>query len=611
MRKIMNKIVAYTCVASMVFAGFAGYSVKADTDVTEEVTEVSLQLAQDGVDKVGPQEVPAGYAYQGGFAIPDTVTSDFTVLEITYVGDLSTIRFGSESGTTWFAENAEGTFKTVDGSDIVLNAETETTVAIDLVKSGVQFKAGEFVHVHAGGAEAFTYEFKSVKLKKGDAQEETKKEDILLQLAQDGVEKVGPQEVPAGYAYQGGFAIPDTVTSEYTILEITYVGDLSTIRFGSEAGTTWFAENAEGTFKSVDGSDIVLNAEAETTVEIDLAKTGVLFKAGEFVHVHAGGAEAFTYEFKSVKLKVGEKAVEESSVDESTSEEEIETSGQGREDDIILNGDENGQSSMIKNFPTVKAAYKYLGFATLKEPTAEYKYLILTYAGDITSIRFEFSFVNENGDDVEKAGPYWFNPEGQEMFFVTADGSEIPLDGGKGTTVVIDLEKSGIDISKFNSVHMHAGYGSEAKVFDFRIGMARLSKSAEVSGDDTIKPVEPTTKKTPATTKAQEVKKPAKVVVKKATKKKSAKSVKVSFKKVNGAKGYEVAVYKTKKDAKKNKKAVKTLKSVKKVSVKVSSKKLKKCKKLFVKVRAFTADAKGVKVYGDWSKIKTVKMTKK
>lgn len=440
--------------------------------------------------------------------------------------------------------------------------------------------------------------------------------EVSLQLGQDGVDKIGPQEVPAGYAYQGGFSIPDTVNSSFTLLEITYKGDISTIRFGSDEGTFWFANNPEGSFKTADDSEIVLNAETETTVLIDLAKTGVSYKAGDFVHVHAGGENAFTYEFVSVKLISNGQASEEESNSETTGEEEIETSGQGREDDIILNGDENGQSSMIKNFPTVKAAYKYLGFATLKEPTAEYKYFILTYAGDITSIRFEFSFVNESGDDVEKAGPYWFNPEGQEYFFVTADGSDIPLDGGKGTTVVIDLEKSGIDISKYNSVHMHAGYGSEAKEFDFRIGMARLSKSAETSSDDTIKPVETTTKKTTTTTPtttttaAAAVKKPAKAVVKKATKKKSAKSISLKIKKVKNAKGYEVAVYTSKKNASKNKKAVVKNKKVKKLSVKISSKKLKNKKKLFVKVRAYVLNAKGKKVYGSWSKVKKVRIKK-
>ncbi len=607
MRKSFKKLVAYTCVAAMAFGGFAGIQVKADGEIAggeQEVTEVSLQLGKDGQDITGPQEVAAGYAYQGGFSIPDTVTSDFTVLEITYVGDISTLRLQNDVSTTWFSDNAEGTFQTVDGSAIVLNAETETTVTIDLAKTGVSYTAGQFVHLHAGGAEAFTYELKSVKLKKA---EDTKPADVPLQLGKDGQDITGPQEVAAGYAYQGGFSIPDTVTSDYTILEITYVGDISTLRLQNDVSTTWFSDNAEGTFQTVDGSAIVLNAETETTVTIDLAKTGVSYTAGQFVHLHAGGDKAFTYELKSVVLKAGEKT-QEQSTDEETTEEEIQTSGQGREDDLILNGDENGQSSMIKNFPTVKAGYKYLGFATLKEPTAEYKYLILTYAGDIASVRFEFSFVDENGNDVEKAGPYWFNPEGQTKFFVTADGSEIPLDGGKGTTIVIDLEASGIDISKYNSVHMHAGYGEQPKEFNFRIGMARLSKSADLSSGDVINPVETTTKKQ-TTTKAAEVKKPGKAVVKKATKKKSAKSIKVTLKKVKGAKGYEVAVYTSNKSAKKNQKAI-VVKSVKKVSVKIKSKKLKNKKKVFIKARAYVLNAKNTKVYGAWSKVKKVKMTK-
>ncbi|MBQ2642880.1 MAG: discoidin domain-containing protein [Eubacterium sp.] len=101
--------------------------------------------------------------------------------------------------------------------------------------------------------------------------------------------------------------------------------------------------------------------------------------------------------------------------------------------------------------------------------------------------------------------------------------------------------------------------------------------------------------------------KPAKVKIKKAIKKKSAKKLRIVIKKVK-AKGYQVAVYKTKKNAKKNKKALfkKYInKNVAKFTIK--HKKLKKKKRLFVRVRAYNIDSKKAKIFGAWSAIKKVK----
>ena len=126
---------------------------------------------------------------------------------------------------------------------------------------------------------------------------------------------------------------------------------------------------------------------------------------------------------------------------------------------------------------------------------------------------------------------------------------------------------------------------------------------------------EPTSKNTVTTTSSQavttktpeKVKAPSKAKIKKiTTKKKSSKKLKLSLKKINGAKGYQVAVYQTKKNAGKNKKAI-FKKFVKKASVTVQSKKLKNKKTLYVKVRAYKLDGK-TKVYGKWSTSKKVKI---
>lgn len=102
---------------------------------------------------------------------------------------------------------------------------------------------------------------------------------------------------------------------------------------------------------------------------------------------------------------------------------------------------------------------------------------------------------------------------------------------------------------------------------------------------------------------------PDKAKVKKAIKKKkSAKKIKVKLKKIKGAAGYQVSVYKSKKKAKNNKKAL-VKKYVKKVKFTLKSKKFKKKKKLYIRARGFVYDG-AARVFGTWSKVKKVKIKK-
>ncbi len=98
----------------------------------------------------------------------------------------------------------------------------------------------------------------------------------------------------------------------------------------------------------------------------------------------------------------------------------------------------------------------------------------------------------------------------------------------------------------------------------------------------------------------------SKVTVKKASLKKvanvSGKKAKVTIKKVSGVKGYQV-LYSTDKKFKKNVKKVLTKKTT------CTLTKLKK-KTYYVKVRAYKLDSKGEKVFGAYSKVKTVKIRK-
>lgn len=123
-------------------------------------------------------------------------------------------------------------------------------------------------------------------------------------------------------------------------------------------------------------------------------------------------------------------------------------------------------------------------------------------------------------------------------------------------------------------------------------------------------PTTETPTKVPETTKTPTKKKvvaPKRASIKKIyKKKKSAKKLKVKLKKIKGAKGYQVVVFKSKKNAKKNIKAL-VKKYTKKVKVTLKSKKLKRKKKLFVKARAYSLDGKK-KVFGKWSKIKKAKI---
>lgn len=114
----------------------------------------------------------------------------------------------------------------------------------------------------------------------------------------------------------------------------------------------------------------------------------------------------------------------------------------------------------------------------------------------------------------------------------------------------------------------------------------------------------PEVKPTPTPTPTPKVTKPGKAKVKKiAKRKKTAKKLKITLKKVSGAKGYQVKVSK-----KKNSKVL-VKKFVKKTKFTIKSKKFKGKKVLYVKARAYKLNGKA-KVYGAWSKAKKSKAKK-
>lgn len=103
------------------------------------------------------------------------------------------------------------------------------------------------------------------------------------------------------------------------------------------------------------------------------------------------------------------------------------------------------------------------------------------------------------------------------------------------------------------------------------------------------------------TTSKVVVSRPGKVSVKKVVRSKNNRNIKINIKKVKGVTGYQIK-YSTNKKLKKAKTV--TTKSVKK-----TLKKLKK-KTYYIQVRAYVVKPGNVKVTGDWSKIKKVKVRK-
>ena len=135
-------------------------------------------------------------------------------------------------------------------------------------------------------------------------------------------------------------------------------------------------------------------------------------------------------------------------------------------------------------------------------------------------------------------------------------------------------------------------------------------KTETTSAVETTKPQESntnaqtTTKKQPSQTTEKSSVNVGKAVVKKAIKKKNAKKISLTLKRVKGATKYKVQIAKDKKF----KKTIVT-KTTKKLTYSVSNSKFKKAKKLYARAKAIVV--KGEKTYqGKWSKPKQVEIKK-
>ena len=616
-----KKIVSYICAVTMVFSSFAGMNIARPEQVS----------AADGISvPIGEFSVTEGQTdtYKGWYAAETKITtSDYKYAEMTYTGTGEAFNetrfvFADASGKTlpevWFATWQASKFVTVDGTDVPVATETEQTVVIDLEASGVDVSKGfEGLHIHAGNSLTGTVNITSFKFLKekpgsGDAGETTADTpDEASTIAIPGLKTI---EVTQGQTdtYKGWYAAATKATPEYKYLQFTYTGTGDAFNetrfvFADASGKTlpevWFATWQASKFKTVDGADVPVPTAEPQTVVVDLEASGVdVSKGFEGLHVHAGNTLVGTVNFSDVKLQTTpeitktETPVEttEAPTEETTTPEP--TTAADPSTGIKL---DDVASGMNKKLHIDKAAsgatdgikYAYLGFVTFKDlATKDFRYLKLTYTGDITSLRFEF---NEKATNANQ-GPFWFDAE-QDVHFVTADGSPIQL-VGNNTTVVIDLVASGVDMSKYNNgIHMHGNSTTDA-AFDVTIKDAVLYGGVPTPQPTTVAP---TTKK-PAT-----VAKPGTASVKKATKKKASAKVKISLKKVKKAKGYYVQISTSKKFKK-----VLVKKYVKKVSFTLKSKKIKNKKKLYVRAKAYKLNGKKKVLSKKWSKVKKVKITK-
>ena len=615
-----KKIVSYICAVTMVFSSFAGMNIARPEQVS----------AADGISvPIGEFSVTEGQTdtYKGWYAAETKITtSDYKYAEMTYTGTGEAFNetrfvFADASGKTlpevWFATWQASKFVTVDGTDVPVATETEQTVVIDLEASGVDVSKGfEGLHIHAGNSLTGTVNITSFKFLKekpgsGDAGETTADTpDEASTIAISGLKTI---EVTQGQTdtYKGWYAAATKATPEYKYLQFTYTGTGDAFNetrfvFADASGKTlpevWFATWQASKFKTVDGADVPVPTAEPQTVVVDLEASGVdVSKGFEGLHVHAGNTLVGTVNFSDVKLQTTpeitktETPVEttEAPTEETTTPQP--TTAADPSTGIKLDDELSGMNKKMHIDKLAKNSkdevfYAYQGWVTFKDlANKDFKYLKFTNTGDITNFRLQFEDKKGN-----KQGPFWFDAE-QDVHFVTADGSPIQL-VGNNTTVVIDLEASGVDMSKFNNgFHMHANSTKDA-AFDVTIKDAVLYGGVPTPIETTVAPTKKPTVK---------VSRPGTASVKKATKKKASTKVKISLKKVKKAKGYYVQISTSKKFKK-----VLVKKYVKKVSFTLKSKKIKNKKKLYVRAKAYKLNGKKKVLSKKWSKVKKVKITK-
>ncbi|MCH5266007.1 MAG: fibronectin type III domain-containing protein [Lachnospiraceae bacterium] len=199
---------------------------------------------------------------------------------------------------------------------------------------------------------------------------------------------------------------------------------------------------------------------------------------------------------------------------------------------------------------------------------------------------------------------YWLRSPGKQKGYPAATGwyGEIPENGSQASNYLGVCPVMHVDLSD-TTMWSYAGQVTPEGVVipetEDQGGSVSPSPDPEKKPVSTVKPPAQTEK--PQQTAAPNGKKPGKPVIGKLKNKKGKKVTVTLSKKISGAAGYQVA-YATKSSMKGQKK-----KAFKGTSVTVKG--LKKKKKYYFRVRAYTKNS-GKKVYGKWSNKKSIKIKK-
>ena len=261
--------------------------------------------------------------------------------------------------------------------------------------------------------------------------------------------------------------------------------------------------------------------------------------------------------------------------------------------------------------------------------------------GDNEQFKQKYGFLNEAADHISKAsaptdyavnnGVKVYNEEGEgygnasywnrdiariygyntlsgQTYFAFIAGARGMGPTGGYSFYCIEVDDDTVGVRPVINVDLSSPYlsyagtvASDGIVNEPEESTTEVATTKNITTETTQKPTQTTTKENNTPTN---VTKPGKTKIKKA-KKKSAKKILIRLKSIKGAKGYQVAIYKSKKKANKNKKAL-FKKIVKKDRTILKSKKFKNKKILYARARAFTFDGEK-KLYGQWSKVKKVK----
>lgn len=233
-------------------------------------------------------------------------------------------------------------------------------------------------------------------------------------------------------------------------------------------------------------------------------------------------------------------------------------------------------------------SYNTVGSYFTKDHSDAFSYKTNINAGDLY-----LSFFAENGSETFGDGRFYSNFIG----LYDGDGNQIAYKSIKTVNSTVYRYFANLPAGEY---YIHISIAVPGN-YSFMLTQSNPIPEPPQPSQPT-QPTSPTPTQPTQTTVPQistKVTKPKKVTIKKV--KGYKKALEVSYAKVSGVGGYQIQVA-TDKKFKKNKKTV----TAKKSKTKVKINKLKGKKKYYVRIRAYK-NVSGKKVYGSWSKVKTVK----